>query len=354
MCILFWSTDHPTYSFICASNRDEFLKRPTLKAGWHDFSKLEGGGGGGGGGDSGVGDDNGNHSPSSILSGRDSDPNGGGTWLGVNRNGLFGALLNFTEDPPSPPQGLDRFRSRGDLVREWLTFSSGKPKDVELDTKVEAAGEEEAVGLERYLQDLRDRLDHYPGFNLLLGDLSTDPVRVGYLTNRTPQGCLARANQPHYPPSIHVGGLSNSVLQQPWSKVEQGKCSFREALSEWDLERRSEGGEAEETKVEDESLAEKLFKVLWTSSDPPPKDKTNLRGSVLISPVGGAHVPGGWYATRTSTVILVRRKDRKATFFERDVFGLGVDGNPVKLFHNDESLNRRQERRFEWTLEQPR
>lgn len=103
--------------------------------------------------------------------------------------------------------------------------------------------------------------------------------------------------------------MSNSVLTQPWAKVLSGSTAFRSILS------------ASPTQ---HHLVEHLFDLLWTSSDPKPTQRSELRNSVLISPlelptVAAADGNRDWYATRTSTVILVG-KDGSAKLVERDTF----------------------------------
>lgn len=80
---------HPRYPLILASNRDEFLARPTLPA--HAWSDGSG-----------------------IIAGRDREA--GGTWLGITRAGRF-ALLTNHRDPLHP---RPKTRSRGLLVTDAL------------------------------------------------------------------------------------------------------------------------------------------------------------------------------------------------------------------------------------------
>ena len=92
MClILFAWRAHPDYPLIVAANRDEFHARPAQAAAfWRD-------------------------SPG-ILAGRDLE--GGGTWLGVNRDGKFAALTNFREmaerRTDAPSRGILASRYLGD------------------------------------------------------------------------------------------------------------------------------------------------------------------------------------------------------------------------------------------------
>lgn len=69
-------------SSILASNRDEYLDRPTLPAGWHSFAPLEAAGG--------LADDAATDGAATkdpwVLSGRDMGSPAGGTWLGMTKD----------------------------------------------------------------------------------------------------------------------------------------------------------------------------------------------------------------------------------------------------------------------------
>ncbi len=87
MCVLaLWLGADPDAPVIVAANRDEFFGRPAAPP-----SEIEPG----------------------IIAGRDLQA--GGTWLGVNRHGLFAAVTNRRE-PPRTPEAF----SRGLLTLEAL------------------------------------------------------------------------------------------------------------------------------------------------------------------------------------------------------------------------------------------
>lgn len=305
MCVIFWTVDDPLYDLVIASNRDEFLSRPTLPAAWHDFSTSS------------------SSSSSScstshdILSARDST--GGGTWLGVTRSGAFATLTNFTEPSAPLPAGMDAFESRGGLVRDWLSSQSHR-----LGGSFKRSLDEAKRQIEGYLHSVEQKLDRFPGFNLLVGCLSAEGTVVGYITNRTVDGKVDTRRKAdlflplsHRQPScdgvnpVPPAGMSNSILTQPWHKVTSGSNAFLSILASSSSHPRTQ-----------EELTEQLYDLLWTSSSPPPAQRSELRNSVLISPL---ELPmshrGEWYATRTSTVILIA-KDGSARLVERDTFQL--------------------------------
>ncbi len=281
MCVIFWTVSDAHYDLVIASNRDEFLARPTLAASWHAFD-LD--------------------SEPRILSARDAS--GGGTWLGVTKSGAFATLTNFTEATPELPPGMERFESRGQLVRDWLLSSHPSQQ----------TRQEVEKDIEEYLNNVGDKLQSYPGFNLLVGKVSKQGTVVGYITNRDSEGELAKPQPKIFdPPKIErvrmCRGMSNSILDQPWPKVHTGSQAFDAAL-----------GRASPASDQEQLVAD-LFSVLAFSSNP--TQRSELRNSILIPPV---QLPtpagdGDWYATRTSTVILIA-KDGRATFVERDIHTL--------------------------------
>ena len=162
--------------FVLASNRDEFLDRPTLPlARWKTASGQE------------------------IISGRDTRE--GGTWLGLTPNRRIAFLTNVRE---TKRDGASL--SRGELVIRWLEGNS-TAKD--------------------FLTALEMGEEPYNGFNLVLGD-----IREGtwtWLTNRstaTSSGWQAQAL------AAGVYGMSNAALDTPWSKTVELKRVLAAALTQ--------------------------------------------------------------------------------------------------------------------------
>ncbi|MCL1049775.1 NRDE family protein [Shewanella abyssi] len=90
MCILFVALEaHPEYPLIICANRDEFHHRPTEAA--HFWPKQN-----------------------RLLAGKDLEA--GGTWLGVNQNGLIAGLTNIRD----PELIQSDMKSRGELVLKAL------------------------------------------------------------------------------------------------------------------------------------------------------------------------------------------------------------------------------------------
>ena len=174
---------------IFAANRDEYLNRPTsLAEWWHP----------------------------TILSGVDLFRTEHGTWLGISLSGRFAALTNYREPFPPDP---DTVLSRGLMVRNIL---------------------ESDIDLEQYMEFLKKHNDWYGGFNLIAADLGTTEPKAFYYANREKQDVTVLDKKEIY-------GLSNSVLGNPWPKVENGRKSMERLLSEFTSE---------------EDLIEKLFSSL--------------------------------------------------------------------------------------------
>ena len=165
MCVIYFAFDtHPEHPLILLANRDEFYDRPSQPAHyWADEPE--------------------------IYAGRDLV--GGGTWLGVTRSGRFAAVTNYRD--PAAPTG---HRSRGELVSSFLKSNR---------TTIE------------YLRSVQRDSADYSGFNLIVGQITSDVREICYFSNR--EGDIKNLT-----PGIY--GLSNHLLDTPWPKVTKGKSRF--------------------------------------------------------------------------------------------------------------------------------
>ncbi|MBL8201683.1 MAG: NRDE family protein [Chromatiales bacterium] len=149
---------HPRYPLVLLGNRDEFHQRPAVAAGWWPEADH-------------------------VFGGRDLQA--GGSWLGVTRSGRLALVTN---NPLRPPAS-GHTRSRGALVRDWLT------------------GDGDAAA---FLDAVETSAGDYAGFSLLVGSLG-----AGFQGLVTPGGSLAA--RWHLARGITV--LSNSPREEPWPKV---------------------------------------------------------------------------------------------------------------------------------------
>lgn len=233
MCLIVFAYDmHPDYRLVLAANRDEFFTRPTASAQWWPDAE--------------------------ILAGRDLQ--GGGSWLGVDRQGRLAAVTNVR----NPRDILPGRRSRGEMVPGFLSRAQSGPEFVAtLDT------------------------DAYPGFNLILFDGSI-------LTWHSNRAVAPRS----LPPGLYA--LSNAALDTPWPKVRRAKKLLAAVLA---------GGEIE--------IAE-LFALLADTQRPAadelPETGVGLAWEQLLAPI---FIRGEDYGTRCSTVVL-QLKNGETSFSERN------------------------------------
>lgn len=159
----------PDMPLIAAGNRDEFYDRPAKPADWwEDYPQ--------------------------IYAGRDLQ--GGGTWIGVTREGRFAALTNIR----APSEMRDDAPSRGALVTNFLAGT---------------------MSPDEYITELKTQQQEYNGFNLLIGDSK----QLVWYSNR---GDADERNGKALGPGIY--GLSNSLLDCAWPKVVRTKAQFASLL----------------------------------------------------------------------------------------------------------------------------
>lgn len=164
------------WPLVVASNRDEFLDRPTLPlSNWKTESSQR------------------------ILSGR--DVRAGGTWLGATPGGRVAFVTNVRQAQPQAAA-----RSRGELVTRWL--ESG------LD------GASFAAALAAESAD-------YGGFNLVFGDFQRQDWT--WASNRSASGLGTGWQSQVLLPGIY--GLSNAQLDTPWPKTIELKRTLTAALN---------------------------------------------------------------------------------------------------------------------------
>ncbi len=169
------------WPLVVASNRDEFLNRPTLPlTKWTTTAGKE------------------------VISGR--DERAGGTWLGLSPGGRLAMLTNVREPQPS-----NALKSRGELVTRWLE------------------GDEDAA---RFM-DQTDSAAYGP-CNLVLGDFQARSWH--WLTNRSESpGWFSQVLTPG------VYGLSNGALDTPWPKTLALKQALQTALGADSHEKLADG-----------------------------------------------------------------------------------------------------------------
>ncbi len=214
----------PGMPLVAAGNRDEFYERPAAPAAWWDDQAH-------------------------IFAGR--DLRGGGTWMGVTREGRFAAITNIR----APSEKRDDAPSRGELVANFLSGIASPTQ---------------------YVQDLAPRAPRYNGFNLLVGNRE----ELVWFSNGSPDD--ERNGKPLAP---GVYGISNGSLDSPWPKVVRTKAQFASLLCQ---------GAPEDA----------YFEMLSDTSRAPdcrlPKTGVSLEWEQILSAVC---IESPEYGTRASTVV---------------------------------------------------
>ena len=169
------------WPLVIASNRDEFLNRPTLPLTlWKTSSGTD------------------------VISGR--DLRAGGTWLGLTTGGRIAMLTNVRNPEPSTGK-----KSRGDLVMKWL---EGQMNAVQFMAQTNS--------------------EAYGAFNLILGDFRTGVWNwlTNYLGSQH-SSVNSKFESGWESSTLRPGiyGLSNSALDTPWPKTLGLKEALKNALA---------------------------------------------------------------------------------------------------------------------------
>ncbi|OGB26618.1 MAG: hypothetical protein A3I66_03480 [Burkholderiales bacterium RIFCSPLOWO2_02_FULL_57_36] len=240
MCLIVFAWQVvPGTPLIVAANRDEFYDRPALPATWWDDHPQ-------------------------VYAGR--DLRGGGTWIGITRDGRFSALTNIR----APSEKQDGAPSRGALVANYL---SG-PADAQ-----------------EYVAEIAGHADRFNGFNLLVGDGS----QLIWFSNRKNED--PRNGKPLAP---GIYGLSNDALDSPWPKVVRTKAQFASLLCQG---------------APQDAFFEMLTDTTRASDCRLPKTGVSMEMERLLSAV---LIESPTYGTRTSTVVQLGG-DLGAALYERAI-----------------------------------
>jgi uncharacterized protein with NRDE domain len=229
----------PGMPLVAAGNRDEFYERPAMPAGWWDDHPQ-------------------------VFAGR--DLRGGGTWMGVTRDGRFAAITNIR----APSEKRDDAPSRGALVADYLT-GSAEPDD--------------------YIAGVATHAHRFNGFNLLVGNRE----KLIWYSNGAPDD---ERNGKPLAPGIY--GLSNGVLDTPWPKVVRTKAQFASLLCQG-------------------APHEAYFEMLTDTTRAPdcrlPKTGVSVEWERLLSAVC---IESPDYGTRASSVVQLYASDN-AVLHERSI-----------------------------------
>ncbi|XP_075072879.1 transport and Golgi organization protein 2 homolog isoform X2 [Mixophyes fleayi] len=262
MCIIFFKFDprpvsKNAYRLVLAANRDEFYHRPSKPA---DF----------------WGSNN------DILSGLDLEAGKeGGTWLGITKRGKFAALTNYLQ-----PKIDVNAKGRGALVSNFLTS--------DLDSS-------------SYLKKISAEGHLYNAFNLVAADFNnTKGDAIYYYGSKGDRAPI------QLKPGLY--GLSCSLLDTPWKKLQHGKNLFADVI------KRSQD-------IAREDLVQELIKVMNNEEQQLPDPAIEEQGKDFVRPILSSYsavcvrCPG--YGTRTNTIVLIDGEGH-VTFTERTMLNCDI------------------------------
>lgn len=257
MCLIVFSyKTHENYPFVLAANRDEFYDRPAKSAHFWNTDPP-------------------------LLAGK--DLKAGGTWLGVSRKGVLGAITNY-RDLTNPRKGE---KSRGEIIPEFL---------------------KNEYDLQSALETFIEHGELYSGFNLIAGDTNN----LFYLSNITNH--LERIAPGCY-------GISNAFLNTSWPKVKIAKKEFKSIISA--------------DKIDEDAV----FNLLKNRKTYPEHllPETGLTPT-MEKAVSSIFIETENYGTRCSTLLMIDNK-RMVTFIERTYSNDKNDNEIEKRFEFEIGAN---------------
>ncbi|XP_051527594.1 transport and Golgi organization protein 2 homolog isoform X3 [Myxocyprinus asiaticus] len=249
---------------ILAANRDELYNRPSKAA---DFWG----------------------SNSEILSGVDMEEGKeGGSWLGISKRGKLAALTNYLEGWPNPDA-----QGRGSLVTNYLADN--------LDSFA-------------YLRKVSSEGHLYNGFNLLTADFRANEDTLCYYGNKG-------SSEPIHLKAAGIYGLSNSLLETPWKKLQHGKQLFTSVVSRM---------------LPPDGLVQELMHILknceLNTPDPAQESQGVGYSKAMLRALSAVCVRSPGYGTRTNTIILIDQEGN-VNFTEHNMLNCDINQWSTNSFH---------------------
>ncbi|KAH3900922.1 uncharacterized protein SCDLUD_002382 [Saccharomycodes ludwigii] len=297
MCILLGLTDHPDYSLILISNRDEVYQRKAERTAVRNLKNTY------------------NNSPARVLC--PVDELSGGTWLGINLDTkVFSIVLNIQElenNPNDNKQHNKGLLSRGILPLICLLNDNNNNKN-------------NGNGNSDKLSSKADWLNTYPDiiktrpFNLVYGDLSRNKCDLNILslksdathtdTNLTEELKHYKINSTNDTTFVITNNKYSENIKD-WPKIKLGQDALDELRN---------------TKTD--NIIEKCYEIATRTTLPDHRNiltskecKALVRNSIFIPPLKVKNEDDPTiidYGTRTTIVITVSRKTGDITYVERD------------------------------------
>lgn len=305
---------HPDYELVLISNRDEFFARKTHDTCWdqEDFILYP-------------------YDMSLVT------PNHNfGTWLGVNKNGGIGTILNLRLEVDSRITQGSCLKSRGRIPLSYLSSHDSKFEEWDTFEKFE----------ERY-PDL-GKTGH---FNFFYGSCIDGFYRIIDSLGHT--FAVLTSDDSHSDDAYLV--VSNDVFQveqcdaekNEWGKIKLARQAMRELF-------------ADRCNFNEDALLSKCFELasfcpfeIKSSNGKYHKKASDLAKETIFTPplktssnddLGTALPIGDYYGTRSQIVVLVSKDRSHVTFVERILHSSDEDVDQYRPDHP------RQEKRFEFDI----
>lgn len=261
MCIVFVAYRYfESCPLLILDNRDEFLDRDTSPLHkWDEYPEL--------------------------LGSRDLER--GGTWMAVNEKLKRFIILTNKREPYYLVEERKKLKSRGAAVVESLL--SSEP-------------------VHQILEKLQAEKEEYAGFNLIFGDFSLWKERkeeLWYFGSYLKDNSIIRL----LPGKVY--GLCNDTLDFPWAKLKLGVRLTENMTNEQVID------------------VEESFKILQNEEKPSKEELystglENMDAEYACSSIFVEYkYTEGNYATRTSSILMIKNEESKLYYYERNYENLG-------------------------------
>lgn len=300
MCILIATSDHPKYDLVLVSNRDEYFARKASPASWTDNNFML----------------------CPLDKGLDTSGEDLGTWIGANRDGKIGTVLNLKlfSDPRGRPAVCPE--SRGKIPVSFLSSRGASFKD--WDT------------YDKFCHQFQG-LEFTRDFNFFYGDCSIGDYRVIDSLGNTTK-VLGRTNEKYIVVSNDIfQGESNK--NRVWDKISLADQALHHLVQEFN-------------DTDEDKFIQECFGIASINPFHSKHDHGNYHmkavelsmQTVFVPPLKtscddglGASVPiGEYYGTRSQTVILVSKDRSHITFVERIIHDSDLDALQYSRDHYKE------------------
>ncbi|KAG7480941.1 hypothetical protein MATL_G00061580 [Megalops atlanticus] len=165
-----------------------------------------------------------------------------------------------------------------------------------------------------YLRKVSSEGHLYNGFNLITAEFKSKEDTVCYYGNK------GNTEPIHLKPA-GIYGLSNSLLETPWRKLQHGKHLFTSVVSR---------------NLPSEGLVQELLQILnneeLQTPDPAQESQGEGYSKSMLQALSAVCVRSPGYGTRTNTIILIDATGN-VTFTERNMLNCDITQWSTRSFH---------------------